>query len=344
VDQFEIDNQLLDHAEIIRVEDDYHLVNSNGWYIKRKNSSVFESNTEINMQYGKPEDYVKDNQGNIWFNNGKSWFLFDSEGKITAFEYFSLFKDIKTINREADTDLFWIVTNDDRLYYYQGDTDLDLSLVRDLFVKNVKSDKRSFRSKSKFNLSHDENNLFVNLSLPDYSGLLNPSFRYKLEGLNNEWSDWTNNSNIDFSYLPPGDYDLKVKSRDNFGRENEYSVLSFKVKTPYWEQPWFYALQISLFAALVFFSTRLNRTKKSNQLLVEGLTVFTIILIIEFLQSVIASYFEFESSPVVSFGIDATVALCIFPLERFLRTFIKEGKAKVSVPPISMKNAKSDQG
>ena len=201
-----------------------------------------------------------------------------------------------------------------------------------LFLRKVSNDKGEIDQRRKFTLDYDENFLTIELSKPDFLGVLNAEFQYKLLGLHQEWSDWTRSKSIDFSYLPDGDYRLLVRSRDAFGRTEEGEMLVFSVKPPYWQTPWFYAIQIAFFGGLVYFSSRLNQDSSKNRLLRGGLTLLTLVLIIEFLQSAIGSLFTFQSTPVIDFLIDAMIAFIIFPLERLLRELMTQGKVEVKVP------------
>ena len=108
-------------------------------------------------------------------------------------------------------------------------------------------------------------------------------------------------------------------------------MFAFSVKPPYWQTPWFYAIQIAFFGGLVLLSTRLNQDDSKNRLLSGGLTLLTLVLVIEFLQSAIGSLFSFKSTPVVDFLLDACIAFMIFPLERILRELMTKGKLNVKI-------------
>ncbi|MDA0195449.1 MAG: hypothetical protein O2887_14435 [Bacteroidetes bacterium] len=73
-------------------------------------------------------------------------------------------------------------------------------------------------------------------------------------------------------------------------------------------------------------------------LLTEGLTLFTIILIIEFMQSVAGSYLGIQTSPVVDFVIDASIALVIFPFEILLEKLIKSGADTGAIKKLLVKD------
>ena len=212
---------------------------------------------------------------------------------------------------------------------YDADQDIDLTQSNGLFIKRLNSHTGELKLKKSLNLEYDQNTLSIELLKPDYLGFLNPEYQYLLKGLNEEWSPWTQANLIDYSYLPPGDYEFVVRVRDALGQLVEASMLAFSVATPYWQQPWFYAIQVFILAMIVVFTSRLDESKNHNYIIKHGLSILTLIVIIEFLQSIIGGYLDIKSTPVIDFLIDASIAILIFPLEWLLRKLILEGKVKV---------------
>ena len=138
--------------------------------------------------------------------------------------------------------------------------------------------------------------------------------------MHQEWSDWSNaNNKINFPYLPTGQYTLRVQARNIFGRISELKALPFEVIPPYWKRSWFYALEFLVFASLVILSFRLS-TK--YRIISRFLSLITIILLIEFIQTVIGSSIISDDTPVVEFFIQFVVAILILPVEGFLRNLM----------------------
>lgn len=331
VDQYPLENMFLDQVDLLERNKTLYFINSQGYfYYDQQNETLVEDAT-LTKQIGKPLHHIYDDQGkSVWVYNGKSWFQLDEAGTINSFEYLGLFPDLRAIVSNAATQDLWMLTKDNDLLKYDPTKDNEIGEF-DLFLRKVSNDFGLIDQREKFALSYDENFLSIELSKPDFLGLLNPEFQYKLEGLNTEWSEWSKSKSIDFSFLPEGSYRLLVRSRDAFGREQESEMLTFSVKPPYWQTPWFYAIQILFFGGLVYYSSKLNQDSSKNRLLKSGLTLLTLVLIIEFLQSAIGSLFTFKSTPVVDFLIDAMIAFMIFPLERLLREIMTKGKVSMKV-------------
>src|SRR5690606_23184877 len=87
----------------------------------------------------------------------------------------------------------------------------------------------------------------------------------------------------------------------------------------YWKRPLFYAMEFSVFAMLVLLSFRLStRFRIISRLL----SLLTIILLIEFIQTAINATFVTEESPVIDFFIQVVVAFMILPVEGYLRNLM----------------------
>jgi hypothetical protein len=156
---------------------------------------------------------------------------------------------------------------------------------------------------------------------PDFVSPEAIEFRYMLRGMKEEWSEWASNNNrINFPYLPPGEYTLEVESRNVFGAVTQLEPVKFEVLPPYWQRSWFYAMEFAFIATLVLLSFRLNARYR---IVSRILSLLTIILLIQFLQTVINSNLRFsEDSPVIDFIIQVFVALLVLPVEGYLRNLM----------------------
>lgn len=60
-----------------------------------------------------------------------------------------------------------------------------------------------------------------------------PTYRWRLIGLNEDWSDWQENSSQDFGFLPPGNYRFEVQS----DHSEAIAGVDFRIN-PRWHQTW----------------------------------------------------------------------------------------------------------
>lgn len=104
----------------------------------------------------------------------------------------------------------------------------------------------------------------ITLNYNDYSFTLefaaleftNPSrnqFRYRLEGINDEWIDIGNRNFIPFSNLPPGEYILTVKGSNNDGLWNEKGTsITIMIYPPWWQSKLAYFFYFILVISLIY--------------------------------------------------------------------------------------------
>ncbi len=100
-----------------------------------------------------------------------------------------------------------------------------------------------------------------------YSGvsLSNPEkirYRYRLIGLNEEWSPSTQNNEVIYQNLEPGQYEFQVIAENENGIwiKNPASF-TFTIKPPVWRQWWFYVMITLILLATAFLLIR-NREKQ----------------------------------------------------------------------------------
>lgn len=96
-------------------------------------------------------------------------------------------------------------------------------------------------------LSHDENNLIFNFTVPQYNRFIDVEYQYMLEGQQGQWSEWSTKSSINFKNLSPGDYVFKVRAKiANTSPEN---VVEYKFTI---NKPW-YATNLAILIYLILF-------------------------------------------------------------------------------------------
>jgi signal transduction histidine kinase len=92
-------------------------------------------------------------------------------------------------------------------------------------------------------------------------------FKYKLEGLNASWIDAGTRRKIDFPYLPPGNYLLRVLAANGDGVWNEVGAsVPILVRAPFWERTWFRLLGFVtvMGVALIGIRRRITRLQRKH--------------------------------------------------------------------------------
>jgi DNA-binding CsgD family transcriptional regulator len=88
-------------------------------------------------------------------------------------------------------------------------------------------------SHSRFKIKNNYHNIYLRFSFPHFNDLP-VSYMYFLEGLNNEWSVPSDESEFRFERLPAGNYTLRIKAVDSWGKESQVYNCSFEVLPPWY--------------------------------------------------------------------------------------------------------------
>lgn len=114
-------------------------------------------------------------------------------------------------------------------------------------------------------LKNNENNIKVSFSVSDYSKYVPSLYQHRLIGFNDNWSQWSTKSEIDFENLPYGDYIFEARGK--LGDSKTINTINYKFTI---EKPWF-VKPLALFCyflaglLIVFFIHVLNRNYYRNQ-------------------------------------------------------------------------------
>ncbi|GAA4810983.1 helix-turn-helix and ligand-binding sensor domain-containing protein [Litoribaculum gwangyangense] len=124
--------------------------------------------------------------------------------------------------------------------------------------------------KSKGSFENKENNIAFSFSVPEFEKYLDTEYQYRLDGMYQDWSEWSENSMAVFENLPYGNYTFKVRSRVGNTLTKNIESYSFKIK-----RPWFlsnvmiaiYILSILLFSIFMHNAYKRYYKKQREKLL-----------------------------------------------------------------------------
>ncbi|MBK5209115.1 MAG: LuxR family transcriptional regulator [Flavobacteriaceae bacterium] len=116
-------------------------------------------------------------------------------------------------------------------------------------ILNAKQTPVSLKNNNSFKFR--DNNLFFTFSVPQFDKYTEVNYQYQLEGMYDEWSSWTTNSEVSFKNLPYGNYTFNVNAKIGNTLSNNIATYSFKI-----ERPWLLSVPM-LFIYLVLLITLL---------------------------------------------------------------------------------------
>ncbi|MFN5169694.1 MAG: triple tyrosine motif-containing protein [Cyclobacteriaceae bacterium] len=262
--------------------------------------------------------------GSFWFNDGHGWRTIDKRLQKLRLEWLSLFPRLRHLAPAQGEQALWVVSGDNRLYKFIPHENKAPSVEKHpLMLRQVRTEQAALPPAKRILVTQDQGGVTFEFVQPDYVSLQAMEYRYQVKGLFNKWSGWSAaNSQVNFSYLPVGNYQLVMQAKNVLGQESMAATVDFEVKAPYWKRSWFYALEFLLFSALVWLSIRMSSANSKYRIISRILSLLTVVLLIQFLQAVLYSLLSLKSSPVIEFFVQVSIALVVFPIEAVLRRVI----------------------
>jgi len=130
------------------------------------------------------------------------------------------------------------------------------------FISATDTITTSIESENKLEISNDNNFLKVKVALPDVRLSNSKQFQYKLNGLDNDWSSWTFESEIKFPGLASGNYILELRTKGDVN--NDFKIVKFPFSI---QPPWYinnFAKSIYIFSLLILFIGYRTYLKRKN--------------------------------------------------------------------------------
>jgi ligand-binding sensor domain-containing protein/DNA-binding CsgD family transcriptional regulator len=85
--------------------------------------------------------------------------------------------------------------------------------------------------------SSKENNLGFRFNVPEYEKYTEVNFQYRLEGLSDNWSPWTSETDVNYGNLSFGDYKFSVRARVGNELSENIAAYAFRIERP-WYLSW----------------------------------------------------------------------------------------------------------
>lgn len=197
-----------------------------------------------------------------------------------------------------------------------------------LFLNYIESATGRTNVSENIVIQEHQSSIAFNYVIPEYLDASHSLYSYKLQNLEAKdeiWTAWNSDNNISFNHLQSGSYMLYIRSKNTLGQITHSNPISFVVKPPYWQTWWFYLLEVTFFALLLILSIVFNRIGGKSKTVSKVLTFITIVMFVELITTIVESFIQIDSSPVISFVTKVLIAIIIFPIEQLLyRLIIKK--------------------
>jgi two-component system sensor histidine kinase LytS len=263
---------------------------NNSLFVVKNNSEIQELNTKNELV----KKYVKSEITSISLINNKIFVASKNEGidvlnsnnfifekRINKYNSNLNSNSINAVFEDIEKNIF--IATESELYIKKRRPILRKSTLEiiDLKVNYASIDAVKLNSNnSVLQLKSNQNNISFSLQSTSISAPKEIEFRYKL---NDDFSPWNGNKQINFASLNPGKYEFNVEAR--FKNSNNISAkkFSFFINSPFYKKVWFFIFCGIIFCLFLIGILELNgrRLNKKNKQEVAALKLENYLLTLE---------------------------------------------------------------
>jgi serine phosphatase RsbU (regulator of sigma subunit) len=188
-------------------------------------------------------NFYTDSNQVTWANSSELLIRFDGKQRIRLVPFQTVIRAVQTLSLEASK------TN-----------------------VNIEADDSELSLSGDWSLSYDAKRILrFQFGALSYHDPEQNQFRYRLLGLNEEWSDWTTSGQLDYNSLWEGNYVLEVESRNIYQTPGSRTRLSFRISPPWHRSIWAYLAYagVIIFGAWGYAHYRGRQLVKANEVLTE---------------------------------------------------------------------------
>ena len=129
--------------------------------------------------------------------------------------------------------------------------------------------------KSDISLKYNQNDLSIEL-LPIDINSQESKISWKMEGIDKNWNLPSKNHIINYSNIPGGNYQLKIRMYDNsFTHVVDERLISIHISPPYWATWWFYLVFSIIIAYIIYISLKFYTNYLKQQHSEDKMSFFT---------------------------------------------------------------------
>lgn len=255
-----------------------------------------ENNTSfvINKSNGLYSDFIyniiTDDQGNVWTGTGYGIHKIMMRDNMPVIAFYG--KEQGVMGMESNHNAvykmrdgsIWFGTTNGALHYHP-ESHVVQSRPVSIVLQSVKVFGETITDTSYYDstdawykvpydlhLPYRKNNITFTFHAISLSGSEQVRYRYRIEGLDAQWSDWSSVNSVTYSALPPGKYVLHVDCLTESGANVQELNYPFEIITPFHKTGWF---RLAILGACILLGVSIqyafNKRKQNRQALLDRL-------------------------------------------------------------------------
>lgn len=236
--EFTLENGQLERVLVADLDGAVHLLVPSGVLRMEEKGPV--KAAIVGLENRSRLDFFLSDSGPVWVHAEGEWMVLNGGNDKTLLTYLPIFEDIRHLSLDRHGRLL-VVDEGREIYSIDPRQAKGAATPFSVFIRKALAEDRTPFSMGELTVKAGDNSLIFQLSAPFYLKSLATEYQYRVEGLRNSWSRWSNDPTIEIPFLPAGSYVLHVRARNVLGEVSEVRTLDFTVLKPLWQR-WYAAL------------------------------------------------------------------------------------------------------
>jgi ligand-binding sensor domain-containing protein/DNA-binding CsgD family transcriptional regulator len=272
-------NELI--INVVKIRNELVFTTPKGIFKYDNSTNQFIPHQDFIKIFGEKRNFrrlVQDNLGNIWFSVDNEFGVIkeEEEGVFNKFKvlYFNQIQEDLVDGFEHiyayDENNVFIGTEKGFVHYSplkKKDTEFSFKILIRKVTSITHSDSTFYwgnPTSENFNFHYKMNDFRFAFSAPYYEKISYLKYRFKLEGFENTWTDWSTKTEKEYTNLPAGEYHFKVQARNAYGQLSNEDSFDFKISPP-WYWSWYAKIGYLLLGLLGLYSLIKLISKKEEK-------------------------------------------------------------------------------
>ncbi|MFZ1728966.1 MAG: ATP-binding protein [Bacteroidota bacterium] len=239
----------------------------------------FEPDPKFWRKLGVPQDWsvrmpFQDKRGRIWMQlDGRSRRYAYASQESGAMGHLTLIPDLEqtSVNfiKAPEDGVVWFGTESE-LFRFEDFSAKQAHSTFNVFIRAISQETKDWYTGdniddgSRMEIPFSDEGVHIRFAAPSFVRADRMQYRWKLAGLNDNWTEWSFVGKVDYPALSEGLYTFKVEARGADGAISEEANISFRILPPWQRSWWAYALY-GIFAIGIFIAALRYRTRKLEE-------------------------------------------------------------------------------
>lgn len=243
----------------------YKIENRNGKYI------VTDCNREAGLSCTRVTDIKAEGTNAVWFATCDGIYRYSHETKLWSHFNTSdglLNAEVYSVAVDPGGQSVWALSAQGVTQFQTDTKKKSVPPLINLTSISVlgKTDSNAFLQRKRVQYSSSQNSIGFSFAGASFIDEKRVSYKYILEGYDEEWNAPSMNNSVQYASLPAGKYSFKVIAANAKGEwSTEPAVFEFEIVVPFYKRTWFFFLSFSVLVLIVYF-IRVQRLKQKYKI------------------------------------------------------------------------------